>query len=84
MQNLNYDTDEPIYKEERDSQTQRTDWLPRGSWGQGGKNFGISKRKPAYVRERNHEVFRNGIRNCVSHRIINPNGKECEKGCMYV
>ena len=29
--NLNYGTNEPIYKTETDSQTQRTDlWLPRG------------------------------------------------------
>ena len=30
MQNLKYDTNEPIYKTETDSQTQTTDlWLPR-------------------------------------------------------
>ena len=32
MWTLKYDTDEPIYESETDSQTQRTDlWLPRGS-----------------------------------------------------
>ena len=31
MWNLNYGTNEPIYKTETDSQTQRTElWLPRG------------------------------------------------------
>ena len=31
MWNLKYDTSEPIYETETDSQTQRTDlWLPRG------------------------------------------------------
>jgi hypothetical protein len=31
MLNPKYDTDEPIYKTETDSQTQRADvWLPRG------------------------------------------------------
>ena len=32
MWNLKYDTNEPIYRTETDSQTWRTDlWLPRGS-----------------------------------------------------
>ena len=37
MWNLKYDTNEPIYKAETDSQTQRTDsWLPMGSvWWEG-------------------------------------------------
>ena len=31
MWNLKYDTNEPIYETETESQTQRTDWwLPRG------------------------------------------------------
>ena len=31
MWNLNYGTDEPVYRTETDSQTYRTDfWLPRG------------------------------------------------------
>ena len=38
MWNLKDDTNEPIYKTETDSQTQRTDlWLPkRREWGRGG------------------------------------------------
>ena len=36
MWNLKYDKNEPIYKIETDSQTQRTDlWLPRGVGGEG-------------------------------------------------
>ena len=36
MWNLKYDINEPIYKTETDSQTQRTDlWLPRGRDGLG-------------------------------------------------
>ena len=31
MWNLNYDTNEPMYETDTDSQTQRSDlWLPRG------------------------------------------------------
>ena len=37
MQNLKYNTNEPIYKTETDSQTERTDLcLPRESGGGGG------------------------------------------------
>ena len=36
MWNLKYDTNEPIYETETDSQTQRTDlWLPRWRLGEG-------------------------------------------------
>ena len=36
MWNLQYDTDELIYKAEIDSQTQRSDLLPRGGWEEEG------------------------------------------------
>ena len=37
MWNLKYDTNEPIYKTETDSQTERTNpWLPIGAWGRDG------------------------------------------------
>ena len=45
MWNIKDSTDEPIYKRERDSQTQRTDlWLPRGGVGESGMDweFGVS------------------------------------------
>ena len=38
MWNLNYDTNDLIYKRETDSQTQKTNlWLPKGKGGGGGK-----------------------------------------------
>ena len=43
--NLKYGTNEPIYKTETGSQTERTHlWLPRGPGGGGGTNrlFGVS------------------------------------------
>ena len=46
MWNLKYDTNEPIYKTETDSQTEGTDlWLPRGTGGGGRMDweFGISR-----------------------------------------
>ena len=58
--NLKYDTNEPIYETEADSQTQRTDlWLPRGSRGEGGMDweFGISRCKPLYIERINDKVL---------------------------
>ena len=41
MWSLKYNTSEPIYKTEADSQTQKTNlWLPKGSGGEGGKEGG--------------------------------------------
>ena len=48
MWNLKYDTDEPVFETETDSQTQRADmWLSRGRGGRRGKDqeFGISRFK---------------------------------------
>ena len=46
MWNLKYNTNESIYKTERDSQTQKTNfWLPKGKgkWGGKIKNMGLTK-----------------------------------------
>ena len=47
MWNLKYGTNEPIYKTETDSWTQRTDlWQPRRRQGSGmDREFGVSTRK---------------------------------------
>ena len=51
MWNLKYDTNEPIYEQETDSQTQRTDlWLPRGEDGGGVEwEVGMSRCKLLYT-----------------------------------
>ena len=43
MWNPKYDTKEPIYETETDSQTQRTDlWLPRGVRSGGGRTESLA------------------------------------------
>ena len=43
MWNPKYDTNEPIYETETDSQTQRTDlWLPRGGRSGGGRTESLA------------------------------------------
>ena len=51
MWNLKYDTSKPIYKTEKDSQTEQTCGC-RGGKGVGGEKdgeFGISRYKPLYI-----------------------------------
>ena len=66
MWNLKYDTNEPIY--ETDSQTQRTElWLPRGRGGGGGMDweFGISWCKLLYI-----EWINNKVSYCITQGTI--------------
>ena len=60
MWNLKYDTNEPIYETETDSQTQRTDsWLPRGREDGGGMDweFGVSRCQLLYIEWINNRVL---------------------------
>ena len=60
MWNLKYDTNEPIYKTETDSQTYRTDLqLPRGRGYGGGMDweFGISRCKLLYIEWVNNRSY---------------------------
>ena len=84
MWNLNYDTNELIYK--TDSQTERTDlWLLRWE-GEGGMDweFGISRCKLLYIEWINNKVLLNSTGNYIQYPVINHNGKEYEKECVYM
>ena len=84
MWNLKYDTNEPIYKTETDSQAQRTDlWLPRG--GGGGKDweFGVGRCKLLHLEWINNKVPMYSTGNYIQYPVISHNGKEYEK-IMYV
>ena len=84
MWNLKYDTNEPIYKTER--QTQRVDlWLPKGEGSWGGKDwkFGINKCKLSYVKLINTKILLNRTVNYIQYPMINQNGKEYAKVCVY-
>ena len=86
MWNLKYDTNELIYKTETDSQTQRTDlWLPR-QWGWRGmdREFGISKWKLLCIEWINNKVLLYSTGNYIQYPVINHNGKEYDKECVYM
>ena len=81
MWNLKYDTNEPIYKTETDSQTQRTDWwLPRGRSGGGMEwEFGISRCKLLYIGWINNKILLYSTGNYIQYPVVNHNGKEYKK-----
>ena len=55
--NLKYDTNEPIYETETESQTQRTEWwLPRGVGGE-GMEVRVSRCKLLYIEWVNNKVL---------------------------
>ena len=82
--NLKYDTNEPIYK--ADAQTERTDmWLPRGrGWGGMDWEFGISRCKLLYTGWINNKVLLYSKGNCIQYPVINHNGKEYKKESIYM
>ena len=75
MWDLKYDTNEPIYRIETDSQTWRTDlWLPRErgmDWG-----FGVSRCKLLHVGWIDDEILPYTTGNYIQSPETNHNGKE--------
>ena len=79
MQNLKYGKNEPIYKTETDSQTQRTDlWLPRGRVR--GREMdcesGVGRCKLLHLQWINNKVLLYSTGNDIQSPGINHNGKE--------
>ena len=88
MWNLKYNTNELIYKTETDSQTEKTAFHCQGGGGGDGEGmeweFGISRCKLLYTEWINNKVLLYSARNSIQYPVINHNGKEYEKACMYV
>ena len=79
MWNLKYDTYEPIYEAETDSQTLRTDLqLPRGRGGEGGMDweFVVSRCKLLHIEWMDNKVLLYSTGNYIQCTGINHNGKE--------
>ena len=89
MWNLKYSTNEPIYKTETDSQTQRTDlWLWRGSGEKERDTQGIRgyymQTTALHLEQINNQILLYGTGNYIQSPGINHNGKEYKKECIYV
>ena len=78
---LKYDTNEPIYRTEIDSQTQRTDWcLPRGrGLGRGGVSGSVSRCKLLYIQWIRNKALLHSTWSYIQYPVINHNGKESKK-----
>ena len=85
MRNLNHDTNEFTYLTETESQTQGTDlWMPRRETEGAGMDhvFGMSRCKPLCIEWIKSYYIAQGT--CDIYSVINHNGKEYEKECIYV
>ena len=81
MWNLKYGTNEPTYKTETDSQTQRTDlWLLRG---RGDWEFGVSRYKLLHLEWMGIAVLLHSTGNYIQSLGIDHDGKYYEKKNVY-
>ena len=84
MWNLKYETNEPIY--EIESETQRTGWwLPKRRGCEGGMEwkFGINRCKLLYRGWLSNKVLLCSTGKYIQYPVINHNGKEYEKN-IYI
>ena len=89
--NLNYDTNDLIYKTEIDSRIHKTNlWLPKGKGrserGAGviNKEFGINRYTLLYIKQINNKDLLHSTGNYIQYLIINYNGKEFEKVYVWI
>ena len=86
MWNLKDDTNEPIYETETESGTENIRVAAKGEGGRRGLDweFGISRCKLVYIEWINNKVLLYSTGNYIQYPVINHNGKEYEKECIYV
>ena len=75
-----------LMKQKQTHRHRETDWLPRGRGGGGGMvwEFGISRCKLLYIGWINNKVLLYSTGNYIQYPVINHNGKEYEKDCIYI
>ena len=81
MWNLKQDTNEPIYKTETDSRTQRIDVAAKGECGGRGLDweFGISRCELVHKECINNKALMYSTGNYIQYPVIKYDGKEYEK-----
>ena len=69
----------------KQTHTQRADlWLPRGRvGGEMDWESRISRCKPVYIEWINNKVLLYSTGSYIQYPVINHDGKECEKECIY-
>ena len=85
--NLKYDTNEPTYKTETDSQAYKTDfevakreWV----WGKVEWEFGISRCKLLHIEQINNKVLLYSRDNYIQYPMKKYNRKEYKKDCIHM
>ena len=78
MWNLNYDTNEHIYKTETDSDVEYRIVVAKGEEGRGGMywEFGVSRCKLLHIEWINNKILLYSTENYIQCRMIKHNGKE--------
>ena len=56
----------------------------RGCWGRNGREVVVSRCKLSYIEQTNNKVLLYSTGNYIQYPMINHNGKEYEKGYIYV
>ena len=78
MWNLKYDTNEPVYETETDSDIENRLVVTKGEGGRGRKDWecGISRCKLLHTEWISNKVLLYCTGNCIQYPVINHNGKE--------
>ena len=84
MWNLKYDTVEPIYETETESEAQRKDVVAKAGVGEGRTGSRVIRCKLIYIGWTNNKVLPYSTGNYIQYPEINHNGKEYEKQCIYM
>ena len=87
MWNLTNYTNEPIYKTETDSQTQKRNlWLHKRKGKRGGinKEYKINRYKLLYIKQISKKDLHYSTGNYIKYSVITYNGKQSEKKYIYI
>ena len=81
MWNLKYDTTEPIYETETDSQTENRLMVAKGEWGRERDGLGVWgwQMQTITFRMEKQQGPNDSAGNCIQYPMINHNGKEYRK-----
>ena len=83
MWNLKYDTNKVLYKTETDSDIENRLVGRRGGGGMEWE-FGVSRCKLFHIEWLNNKVLLYSTGSYIQYPVINHNGKEYKKECMYM
>ena len=85
MSNLNYDTNELIYKTETNSNKECQFMVPKGKRGGINWECGMSRYTLLHIKRMNNKVLLYSTGNYIQYAIISHNGQGMKKNmCVYI